>query len=62
MAISRDRMMSIGILIAIILLSILLESYSMAIEKEMFAVNYDIHLMSNGNLQNSELMQKKITA
>ena len=34
-----DRMMSIGILIAIIFLSLLLESYSMAIEKEMFNMN-----------------------
>jgi hypothetical protein len=34
-----DRMMSIGILIAIIFLSLLLESYSMAIEKEMFNIN-----------------------
>jgi len=39
MAISRDHMMSIGILLAIIFLSLLLESYSMAIEKEMFNIN-----------------------
>ena len=36
---TMDRMMSIGILIAIIFLSLLLESYSMAIEKEMFNMN-----------------------
>lgn len=39
MAMSKDRMMSIGILLAIIFLSLLLESYSMAIEKEMFDIN-----------------------
>ena len=39
MAMTMDRMMSIGILIAIIFLSLLLESYSMAIEKEMFNMN-----------------------
>lgn len=36
---SKDRMMSIGILLAIIFLSLLLESYSAAIEKEMFDIN-----------------------
>lgn len=39
MAMTMDRMMSIGILIAIIFLSLLLESYSIAIEKEMFNIN-----------------------
>ena len=36
---TTDRMMSIGILIAIIFLSLLLESYSLAIENEMFTIN-----------------------
>ncbi len=39
---TTDRIMSIGILIAIIFLSLLLESYSMAIEKEMFYMNDSI--------------------
>jgi hypothetical protein len=39
MAMTTDRIMSIGILIAIIFLSLLLESYSMAIEKEIFDMN-----------------------
>ena len=46
---TMDRMMSIGILIAIIFLSLLLESYSMAIEKEMFGMNdlIEKYLMPN---------------
>lgn len=51
MAITMDRLMSIGILIAIIFLSLLLESYSLAIEKEMFDIN---------NLIQNDLTQKKI--
>lgn len=36
--ISIDKMMSMIILIVIIIIALLLESYSMAIEKEMFAI------------------------
>ena len=48
---SMDRMISIGILIAIIFLSLLLESYSLAIEKEMFDIN---------KLIQNDLTQKKV--
>jgi hypothetical protein len=48
-----DRMISIGILIAIIFLSLLLESYSLAIEKEMFDIN---------KLIQNDLTQKKVMA
>jgi hypothetical protein len=48
---TTDRMMSIGILFAIIFLSLLLESYSLAIEKEMFTINKIIE---------NDLTQKKI--
>ncbi len=50
---SMDRMISIGILIAIIFLSLLLESYSLAIEKEMFDIN---------KLIQNDLTQKKVMA
>ncbi len=48
---TTDRIMSIGILIAIIFLSLLLESYSLAIEKEMFTIN---------NVIQNDLIQKKV--
>ncbi len=48
---TTDRMISIGILIAIIFLSLLLESYSLAIEKEMFTIN---------NVIQNDLIQKKV--
>jgi hypothetical protein len=51
MAMTTDRIMSIGILIAIIFLSLLLESYSLAIEKEMFTIN---------NVIQNDLIQKKV--
>ena len=50
---SMDRMISIVILIAIIFLSLLLESYSLAIEKEMFDIN---------KLIQNDLTQKKVMA
>ena len=56
---SRDRIMSIGLLMSIIFLSILLESYSMAIENDMFDINSDINSIINTGLKQNDFTKIK---